>query len=128
MFSYCADAARYVPTILLDYLQVNPPPQTKHNHQQRLYAMYNQRKDSCIGGRYAIQHHHGDNGKMPWSCTIWCWYYHRYATNNECHQSASQTQVACRLKTLECQVVVKEITEPYAEGESYEQRNILHTL
>ena len=77
---------------------------------------------------YTIQYKHSLYCEMPWSCTIWCWHYHRYATNNECHKSASQTQVACRLKTLECQVVVKEVAKPYAEGESYEQRNILHAL
>ena len=81
--------------------QVQRPVDAQHYHQQRLYAMHYQRKDTRIRSIYPIKHHHNDDSKVPGTCPVG-------RRNNDCkrssdkhHHSGKETKVLCKLEAIE---------------------------
>ena len=66
-----------------------PTPDAKNNDKQGLDGMNDEGESSGIGVVDAIEHHHGDDGKMPRTSTIGCWHDDGKGTTNK-HDQAGQ--------------------------------------
>ena len=58
--------------VLLVLLQrdAEPTPDAKNNDKQGLDGMHDKGESGGIGIADAIEHHHGDDGKMPRACSV----------------------------------------------------------
>ena len=51
--------------------QMQSAPKSQYNDKQRLDAMHDKGEEGGVRITYPLEHHHGDDGKMPRAGTIW---------------------------------------------------------
>lgn len=115
----------HLPTMHQHHMQ--PAPHSQHNDQQRLDGMYNQGKDTGIGGTDTIKHHHGDDGKVPRACPVGRRYNHGKSASHKHHQPGQETKVRRKIKTEKGKVEVQEIANPDAHRITHKKRHVAHT-
>ena len=80
-----------------------------------------QGKDCTQMTCYAVESKYGLDGKMPGTCSVGGWHQYGKAACYEGYEGAGGTEVGGEVKTLECYVEVKIVTEPYTDAVCQEQ-------
>ena len=68
-----------------------PAPDAEHNDQQGLDGMDDEGKGGSIGSTDAVEHQHGDDGKMPRTCAIGGRHYHGKGASYKHYQACQKT-------------------------------------
>ena len=78
--------------------------------------MYYEHEEESGIALHSIEDEHGFDGEVPWSGTVWRWYYDRYCAHHERYEGAADSQVGRGLEAVEGEHEVQEIAEPDGEG------------
>ena len=106
---------------------MQPAPEAEDDDEQRLDAMDKEGKKGGIGRGNAVEHHHGDDGKMPRTGTVG-----RGDNDGKraCHkhdQTGLKTEVGTERKAVERQVEMEEVAKPHQDGVEQEKGDVAHT-
>ena len=105
---------------------MHPAPHAQHNDQQRLHGMHYQRKGGSIGGTHAVEHHHGDDGKVPRARTVGRGDYDGKRAAHKHHQPGQGIEVGGKAETIKREEEVQIVARPDADGVQHEQGQAAH--
>ena len=113
---------------LLRKRQGNPGIDTQKDDEQCLHRVDDEYEEEGIVLLDAVENEHSLHGKVPRTCSVGSRYDDCDAAHYEGYQSTHQTEMRCRLKALEREIIVEEVTQPDAQREGYIERYVLHAL
>lgn len=109
---------------LLRKRQGNPGIDTQKDDEQCLHRVDDEYEEEGIVLLDAVENEHSLHGKVPRTCSVGSRYDDCDAAHDEGYQSTHQTEMRCRLKALEREIIVEEVTQPDAQREGYIERYV----
>ena len=95
---------------------MQPAPEAEDDDEQRLDAMDKEGKKGGIGRGNAVEHHHGDDGKMPRPGSVGGRNDDGNTTHHEQYHAGSPAQSGREVDAVERQIEVQEVACPDGYG------------
>ena len=106
---------------------MQPAPEAEDDDEQRLDAVDKEGEEGGIGRRNAVEHHHGDDGKMPGAGTVGRGDDDGKRACHEHHQPRLYAERRGEGEAVEREVEMEEVAEPHQHRVEQEEGDAAHT-
>ena len=96
----------------MSYLQRYPSVDTEHHHAQCLEGVHDECERRGARLRHTVERHHGDDHKVPWTCSIRSGYDDSQADGSKCHQCLHHGELRRKGEAEKGDVELKELACP----------------
>ena len=106
---------------------MHPPYQAEEDDEQGLDGVDDEGEERGVGGGDAIEHHHGDDGKVPRTGTVGGGHQNGKGSGNEHHKTGSYRKLRGEAEAEEGEVEMEVVTEPDTQRVGYKEGHTAYT-